>query len=240
MVFDPPLPLDGRAARARAGSSSARDGRDPAREARRAERQSLGDDVPALSSARRDRDVDRRRFCADLRRISWSWLEQRARARVPMMTRITVGASTRHGPGTSSPGDGRPRVRVRQWKKTGRDVRVGPFKLRLPVRSAMAPEGRDRALVATFGKRSRGVRSSRRSRSRRDRRHMVSRGRWRTLRLFAGRHDRRPIERADVFPSMVGHMVRVGEDTVQLEHMLSRWPTFYEADVDAKVKASLH
>ena len=46
-----------------------------------------------------------------------------------------------------------------------------------------------------------------------------------------------PIEKNDVFPAMVGHMVSVGEETGQLEHMLSKIADFYEAEVDAKVKA---
>lgn len=46
-----------------------------------------------------------------------------------------------------------------------------------------------------------------------------------------------PIERNDIFPPMVGHMVAVGEETGQLEHMLSKIADFYEAEVDAKVKA---
>ena len=46
-----------------------------------------------------------------------------------------------------------------------------------------------------------------------------------------------PIGRADVFPSMVSHMVSVGEETGQLEHMLAKVADFYEAEVDAKVKA---
>ena len=46
-----------------------------------------------------------------------------------------------------------------------------------------------------------------------------------------------PIERNDVFPPMVAHMVAVGEETGQLEHMLSKIADFYEAEVDAKVKA---
>ena len=46
-----------------------------------------------------------------------------------------------------------------------------------------------------------------------------------------------PIERADVFPPMVGHMVSVGEESGQLEHMLSKIADFYETEVDAKVKA---
>jgi type IV pilus assembly protein PilC len=46
-----------------------------------------------------------------------------------------------------------------------------------------------------------------------------------------------PIENDDIFPPMVGHMVAVGEETGQLEHMLSKIADFYEAEVDAKVKA---
>ncbi len=46
-----------------------------------------------------------------------------------------------------------------------------------------------------------------------------------------------PIETNPIFPAMVGHMVAVGEETGQLEHMLSKVADFYEAEVDAKVKA---
>ena len=46
-----------------------------------------------------------------------------------------------------------------------------------------------------------------------------------------------PIEQHDIFPPMVGHMVAVGEETGQLETMLSKIADFYEAEVDAKVKA---
>ncbi|HWA54929.1 MAG TPA: type II secretion system F family protein [Solirubrobacterales bacterium] len=46
-----------------------------------------------------------------------------------------------------------------------------------------------------------------------------------------------PIEDAPIFPPMVGHMIAVGEETGQLEHMMSKIADFYEAEVDAKVKA---
>ncbi len=46
-----------------------------------------------------------------------------------------------------------------------------------------------------------------------------------------------PLDRSPVFPTMVTHMVAVGEETGQLEHMLSKIADFYEAEVDAKVKA---
>jgi type IV pilus assembly protein PilC len=46
-----------------------------------------------------------------------------------------------------------------------------------------------------------------------------------------------PIEANAIFPPMVGHMVAVGEETGQLENMLSKIADFYEAEVDAKVKA---
>jgi type IV pilus assembly protein PilC len=46
-----------------------------------------------------------------------------------------------------------------------------------------------------------------------------------------------PIEANPIFPPMVGHMIAVGEETGQLEHMMSKIADFYEAEVDAKVKA---
>jgi len=46
-----------------------------------------------------------------------------------------------------------------------------------------------------------------------------------------------PINANPIFPSMVGHMVSVGEDSGQIEHMLSKVADFYEAEVDAKIKA---
>jgi type IV pilus assembly protein PilC len=46
-----------------------------------------------------------------------------------------------------------------------------------------------------------------------------------------------PIQGNAIFPPMVGHMISVGEETGQLEHMLTKIADFYEAEVDAKVKA---
>jgi type IV pilus assembly protein PilC len=46
-----------------------------------------------------------------------------------------------------------------------------------------------------------------------------------------------PIEKNGIFPPMVGHMLTVGEESGQLEQMLTKVADFYEAEVDAKVKA---
>ncbi len=46
-----------------------------------------------------------------------------------------------------------------------------------------------------------------------------------------------PIARHPIFPPMVANMVAVGEETGQLENMLTKIADFYEAEVDAKVKA---
>jgi type IV pilus assembly protein PilC len=46
-----------------------------------------------------------------------------------------------------------------------------------------------------------------------------------------------PISQHSIFPPMVSNMVAVGEETGQLEDMLTKVADFYEAEVDAKVKA---
>jgi type IV pilus assembly protein PilC len=46
-----------------------------------------------------------------------------------------------------------------------------------------------------------------------------------------------PIAAHDIFPPMVSNMVAVGEETGQLEIMLDKIADFYEAEVDARVKA---
>jgi type IV pilus assembly protein PilC len=47
----------------------------------------------------------------------------------------------------------------------------------------------------------------------------------------------RPLAENKVFPPMVSHMVAVGEESGQLETMLEKIADFYDAEVDAKVKA---
>jgi type IV pilus assembly protein PilC len=47
----------------------------------------------------------------------------------------------------------------------------------------------------------------------------------------------KPISTHSIFPAMVTHMVAVGEETGNLEHMLTKIADFYEAEVDAKIKA---
>jgi len=46
-----------------------------------------------------------------------------------------------------------------------------------------------------------------------------------------------PIAQHEVFPPMVEHMVSVGEESGQLETMLTKIAEFYEAEVDAKIKS---
>jgi type IV pilus assembly protein PilC len=46
-----------------------------------------------------------------------------------------------------------------------------------------------------------------------------------------------PIAQHEIFPPMVSNMVAVGEETGQLEEMLTKIADFYEAEVDARVKA---
>jgi len=46
-----------------------------------------------------------------------------------------------------------------------------------------------------------------------------------------------PIGKHEIFPPMVEHMVSVGEESGNLETMLTKIAEFYEAEVDAKIKA---
>jgi type IV pilus assembly protein PilC len=58
-----------------------------------------------------------------------------------------------------------------------------------------------------------------------------------TASVKAGGTIAQPLMDSSVFPSMVGHMVKVGEETGALTTMLSKIGDFYEDQVDASVKA---
>ena len=47
----------------------------------------------------------------------------------------------------------------------------------------------------------------------------------------------KPLQDAKIFPPMVSQMVSVGEDSGQLDTMMEKVADFYDAEVDAKVKA---
>ncbi len=46
-----------------------------------------------------------------------------------------------------------------------------------------------------------------------------------------------PIAQHEIFPPMVEHMISVGEESGQLENMLTKIADFYETEVDAKIKS---
>ena len=46
-----------------------------------------------------------------------------------------------------------------------------------------------------------------------------------------------PLMEAPIFPPMVGHMIRVGEETGELERMLTKVADFYEDEVDAAIQS---
>ena len=46
-----------------------------------------------------------------------------------------------------------------------------------------------------------------------------------------------PLEEEKIFPPMVSHMVRVGEETGELEKMLGKIADFYEDEVDASIQS---
>ena len=52
-----------------------------------------------------------------------------------------------------------------------------------------------------------------------------------------GRPDRRAAHRRPVFPPMLGQMVKIGEETGELEKMLSKVADFYEDEVDASIQS---
>src|SRR6266516_352481 len=46
-----------------------------------------------------------------------------------------------------------------------------------------------------------------------------------------------PLVENPIFPPMVGHMVRIGEETGELEKMLGKIADFYEDEVDSAIQA---
>ena len=131
-----------------------------------------------------------------------------------------------------------------RWKKTERGrLQWDRLKLRLPFHIGdVVAEGRPRALVADLLRHGRLRRPDPAGdpdlgpdgRQRGDRRR-----RWTTstTRSSAAGRSRKPLTEHAVFPAMVSQMVSVGEDSGQLETMLEKIADFYDAEVDAKVKA---
>ena len=54
-------------------------------------------------------------------------------------------------------------------------------------------------------------------------------------RVHEGMPIAQPIVENSVFPPMVGHMVKIGEETGELEKMLGKIADFYEDEVDAAI-----
>ena len=57
------------------------------------------------------------------------------------------------------------------------------------------------------------------------------------LRVQDGASISQPLIDSDVFPPMVSQMVKIGEETGELEKMLSKVADFYEDEVDASIQA---
>jgi type IV pilus assembly protein PilC len=55
------------------------------------------------------------------------------------------------------------------------------------------------------------------------------------MRVHEGMPIAQPIVENSVFPPMVGHMVKIGEETGELEKMLGKIADFYEDEVDASI-----
>ena len=56
-------------------------------------------------------------------------------------------------------------------------------------------------------------------------------------RVHEGASIAAPLMDAPIFPPMVAHMVRVGEETGELEKMLTKVADFYEDEVDASIQS---
>jgi type IV pilus assembly protein PilC len=58
-----------------------------------------------------------------------------------------------------------------------------------------------------------------------------------TNRVRDGASNAKPLIQHSVFPPMVSQMVRIGEETGELEKMLSKIADFYEDEVDSSVQS---
>jgi type IV pilus assembly protein PilC len=56
------------------------------------------------------------------------------------------------------------------------------------------------------------------------------------VKVHEGMPIAQPLIESPVFPPMVGHMVRIGEETGELERMLSKIADFYEDEVDSSIQ----
>ena len=56
-------------------------------------------------------------------------------------------------------------------------------------------------------------------------------------RVEEGSSIAQPLIESDVFPPMIAQMVKIGEETGELEKMLSKVADFYEDEVDASIQA---
>jgi type IV pilus assembly protein PilC len=57
------------------------------------------------------------------------------------------------------------------------------------------------------------------------------------MRVRDGASIAQPLIENPVFPPMVSQMVRIGEETGELEHMLSKIADFYEDEVDSSISS---
>ena len=166
---------------------------------------------------------------------------------LPMLTQWVVNASNllqRATGSSSSRRSASPSSGFRQWKKT----EAGPadwdrFKLRIPMKIGDGrPQGRRWRASRGRSRRSspRAWTSSRRSRS--PARRL---GNWVVeealgdvrARVQEGVPIAQPLIENPVFPPMVSQMVKIGEETGELEKMLGKIADFYEDEVDASIQA---
>ena len=164
---------------------------------------------------------------------------------LPTLTQYVVAMSDflKHNWMFVFPGMGLAFFGFRRFKKTehGRQL-WDRFKLRAPMKiGARRPQGDDRPLLAhALDPRSpRAWTSSRRSRS-----PGQTAGNWVVEKaladvraaVHAGMPIAQPLVENPIFPPMVGHMVKIGEETGELEKMLGKIADFYEDEVDASIQ----